>query len=185
MFYFYFLFFFQMLLMRVKIGITILENSQCLLKLNITEHCVCVLSRYSRVWLFVTLWTIRSSVHETFHAWILQWVAITSSRGSSRPRDWICVFHVSCIAGRFFTTEPPGKPQTGSGSVQKRLVKRTGGFLLSKGEMGQDRLDPETESGPGTGKEWRICCRISSQASPRNFLAPKGNKNQIKKQLSP
>ena len=28
------------------------------------------------------------------------------SRGSSRPRNWTCI---SCIAGRFFTTEPPGK----------------------------------------------------------------------------
>ena len=34
------------------------------------------------------------------------------SRGSSQPRDQI---HVSYIAGRFFTTEPPGKPHQGSG----------------------------------------------------------------------
>jgi len=34
-------------------------------------------------------------------------VVMPSSRGSSQLRDrtW-----VSCIAGRFFTTEPPGKP---------------------------------------------------------------------------
>ena len=30
-----------------------------------------------------------------------------SSRGSSWPRDWTCI---SCIAGRFFTAEPLGKP---------------------------------------------------------------------------
>ena len=29
-------------------------------------------------------------------------------RGSSWPRVWT---HVSCVAGRFFTYEPPGKPQ--------------------------------------------------------------------------
>ena len=34
---------------------------------------------------------------------ILEWVAISSSRGPSWPRHQI---HVSCIAGRFFTTEP-------------------------------------------------------------------------------
>ena len=39
---------------------------------------------------------------------ILQWVAISFSRGSSQPRDWT---HVSCLASRFFTPEPPGKPQ--------------------------------------------------------------------------
>ena len=30
-----------------------------------------------------------------------------SSRGSSQPRDRT---HTSCIAGGFFTAEPPGKP---------------------------------------------------------------------------
>ena len=32
------------------------------------------------------------------------------SRGSSRPRDRTSVSYGSCIAGRFFTTEPLGKP---------------------------------------------------------------------------
>ena len=30
-----------------------------------------------------------SSVHETFQARVLEWVAISSSRGSSPPRDWL------------------------------------------------------------------------------------------------
>ena len=38
---------------------------------------------------------------------ILEWVAMPFSRGSSRSRDQT---PVSCIAGRFFTTEPQGKP---------------------------------------------------------------------------
>jgi len=42
-----------------------------------------------------------SSVHGIFQASILQWVAISSSRGASWPRIWTCV---SCIAGRFLTT---------------------------------------------------------------------------------
>ena len=41
------------------------------------------------------------------HARILARVAISSSRGSSWPRDWT---QASCTAGRFFTPEPPGKP---------------------------------------------------------------------------
>ena len=40
-----------------------------------------------------------SSVHEIFQARILKWVAISFSRGSSRPRDQT---QVSGIAGRFF-----------------------------------------------------------------------------------
>ena len=41
-----------------------------------------------------------SSVHEIFQARILEWVAISFSRGSSPPRDQTQVSH---IAGRFFT----------------------------------------------------------------------------------
>ena len=41
-----------------------------------------------------------SSVHGIFPARIVEWVAISSSRGSSQPRD--CT-HISCIADRFFT----------------------------------------------------------------------------------
>ena len=46
-------------------------------------------------------------VNWVFPAGILKWVAIPSSRVSSQPRDQT---HVSCIAGRFFTVEPLGKP---------------------------------------------------------------------------
>ena len=41
-----------------------------------------------------------SSVHRILQARILEWVAISFSRGSSRPRYQT---RVSCIAGRFFT----------------------------------------------------------------------------------
>ena len=46
------------------------------------------------------------SVHGISQSRILEWVAISFPRGSSWPRDWTCV---SCLAGEFFTTEPPGK----------------------------------------------------------------------------
>ena len=46
-----------------------------------------------------------SSVLGIFQARILEWVAISFSRGSSRPKDQASL---SCIAGGFFTTEPPG-----------------------------------------------------------------------------
>ena len=41
-----------------------------------------------------------SSIHRILQARILEWVAISFSRGSSWPRDRT---RVSCIAGRFFT----------------------------------------------------------------------------------
>ena len=46
------------------------------------------------------------TVHEIFQARILEWVVIFFSRGSSWPR----IESVSrALAGRFFTTRPPGK----------------------------------------------------------------------------
>ena len=48
-----------------------------------------------------------SSVHGIFLARITEWVAISSFRGSSGPRNQT---HVFCTEGRFFTTEQPEKP---------------------------------------------------------------------------
>ena len=53
-----------------------------------------------------------SSVHGISQARILEWIAITSSRGSSRPGTPTWVSWSPALAGRFFTTEPPGKPYT-------------------------------------------------------------------------
>ena len=45
-----------------------------------------------------------SSVQGIFQARILDWVAISFSRGSSWPRDWTCF---SCVAEAFLTTWSP------------------------------------------------------------------------------
>ena len=50
-----------------------------------------------------------SSVHVIFQARIKKWAAF-SSKGSSQPIDQTHIASVSCIAGRFFTTEISGKP---------------------------------------------------------------------------
>ena len=46
---------------------------------------------------------------------ILEWVAVSSSRGSSRPRDQT---QVSYTASRFFTSEPEEPIEIGKGRVQ-------------------------------------------------------------------
>ena len=48
-----------------------------------------------------------SYVHGISQARILEWVAMSSSRGSSPPRDRT---QISSIAAKFFITKPPGKP---------------------------------------------------------------------------
>jgi len=73
----------------------------------------CMLSRFSDVWLFATLWTIAHQFPLSIgffrqeHWIVLPW---SPPRESSKPRDWAHISCFSCIAGRFFTSEPPGKP---------------------------------------------------------------------------
>ena len=59
-------------------------------------------------WSVHTLWScplsnlieyssLHSSVHAILQASVLEWVAMPSSRGSSRPRDQTHVSYVSCV----------------------------------------------------------------------------------------
>ena len=69
--------------------------------------CVCV---YDYANSFATPQTVARkelSVHGFFQASILEWVASSSSRGSSRPKDQICVSYV--LTRRFFTTSTTWK----------------------------------------------------------------------------
>ena len=55
------------------------------------------------------------SVHGIFQAGILEWVAVSFSRGSSWPRDWTYISCVSCIGRLILTTAPHGKPSNVNG----------------------------------------------------------------------
>ena len=76
--------------------------------------CVCVwaggVQLLGRVRLFARAWLSPpgSSVRGILQTKILERVAIPSLKGSSPPRDQTQI----CIAGGFFTAEPPGKPHT-------------------------------------------------------------------------
>ena len=91
-----------------------------------------MLSRFSSVQLCATLWTVacQAALSMGFSkARILEWVAMTSSRGSSWPRDPTCgVPYVFCITGRFFITEPPKKPKllTNYGQLKYTSEKKIG-----------------------------------------------------------
>ena len=71
--------------------------------------CVCMLS-YVR--LIVTPWTVahQAPLSMRFCRWEYQsGLPFPTPGKASWPRDGIHVFWVSCIAGRFFTAEPPGE----------------------------------------------------------------------------
>ena len=78
----------------------------------------------SPVWLFDSMDCSLpgSSVHGVFQARILEWVAISYSRGSSQPRDRTSLSCVSCIAGGYFATEPPRKPYAAAKSLKLCLT---------------------------------------------------------------
>ena len=70
------------------------------------SHVLCLVAQ-SHVWLFVTTWTAARQAPLFMgirQARILEWTAMPSSRGSSKPRDRT---QVSRITGRFFTTWAP------------------------------------------------------------------------------
>ena len=67
----------------------------------------CMLHRFSRVRLFATPRTPGSSVHGILQARILEWVAISSSRGSSQPRDQTKSPGSPALADGFLPLVPP------------------------------------------------------------------------------
>ena len=72
----------------------------------IVHACVlsCSVVSYS-LWLH-WLHSQPDSVHIIFHSRILEWVAISSTRGSSQPRDWTCISCISYI-GRWILYHYP------------------------------------------------------------------------------
>ena len=52
-----------------------------------------------------------SSIHETSQATVLEWVAISFSRGSSPPRDRTCVSYISYIGRRILYRCPTWEKQ--------------------------------------------------------------------------
>ena len=79
------------------------------------ENYSCVLSHFSHVQLFepMNCSLSGSSLRGILQARILEWVAFSFSKGSSQPRDWTRVSHVSCIVRCVLTTsKSPGKEKT-------------------------------------------------------------------------
>ena len=64
--------------------------------------CVCVLSHVQFFCNPMDCSPSGSSLHGISQARILEWVAISSPRGTSQPRDWTHVSCISCTASEFF-----------------------------------------------------------------------------------
>ena len=91
------------------------------------SHCACVracMHAHARAQSCLTLCKpidcspSSSYIYGISQARILEWVAIPFSRGSAQPRDRACI---SCDAGGFSTTEPPGNLGWLAGSLPVSL----------------------------------------------------------------
>ena len=63
------------------------------------------------------------SVHGISQARILEWAAISYSRDLPNPGTEPAALQVSGIAGRFFTTEPLGKPEAAQSLISIEILK--------------------------------------------------------------
>ena len=81
------------------------------------------------------LWLASLLCHEILQVRILEWVAMLSSKGSSQPRDRTHISSSLCIAGRFFTTEPWGKPIIIWSSYYNLTLEKTLESLLDYKEI--------------------------------------------------
>ena len=94
-----------------------------------------------------------SSVHGILQARILEWVAISSSRGSSQPRDWTWV---SCLVGRRFnlwaTREVPHASKVMLKILQARLQQWTMNFQIFKLDL-EKAEEPEIKLPTSAGSQ--------------------------------
>ena len=99
-----------------------------------------------------------SSVHGISQARLVECVAISSSRGLPNPRIQPEAPKSPALAGRFFTAEPPGKPQSSLG--YQKLDLKTGQSPWDTD--GPQPPDPATgRSGPWAtllGLDSLCCC---------------------------
>ena len=78
-----------------------------------------------------------SSVHGMFQTRILEWVAISYSKGSSQYRNELASPVSPALASRFFTTVPPGKPLICLG-LFKVIKNPNFGILWAPGQKEQE-----------------------------------------------
>jgi len=101
------------------------------------------------------------SVHGILQARILEWVAISFSRGSSRPRDQT---QVSCTTGRLFTNRATREALKWK-SLSRVQLFATHGLYSPWNSPGQNT--PTQGSNPGLPHCRQILYQLSHKGSPR------------------
>ena len=139
--------------------------------LKYLDNSVCMLSHFSHVQLFATFWIVAHQAPLSMgilQARTLEWVAMPSSRGSSQPRDQICIPHAFCIGRWVLSThsstlawqipwaEEPGRLQS-MGSESDKTERLHFHFSLSCiGEENGNPLQCSSLENPRDGGAWWV-----------------------------
>ena len=91
-----------------------------------TPYSVCCAQTLSCVQLFATPWTVahQSSVHGILSARILEWVATSSFRGSSRPRHQIKTLSLQILYYQQHLGSPTQWNPTNTSFINRRFVTK-------------------------------------------------------------
>ena len=98
------------------------QSLQDIVKVSIRKE-TCVMFSHSVTSDSVTPWTVACQAPlsmDILQARILEWVAISFSKGSSQPRDRT---QVSALQEDSWPSEPPGKPRKQTGKLNKFVSK--------------------------------------------------------------
>ena len=106
-----------------------------------------------------------SSVRGVLQARILQWVVISSSRESFRPRDRTCVSYVSSVAGGFFQSLTTGKPLSSSlWHFTIRTLTSNNSFVMPCAKESSALLEGVCVLKKGSPTSWISCLMIRGGA---------------------
>ena len=118
--------------------------------------CVCACSVMSNSVSPHGLYPPGSSIHGISQASILEWVTISYSRGSSRPRDQT---HISCI-GKWIclSLSHLGHPLDIMASPQKKLIERSSSSDLLKNYVEESQPSKNFRFPGNTQPFWVVTC---------------------------
>ena len=141
--------------------VVVVQEFSCILACGILVPPPGICVPYIGRWIF-NHWTtrvkvkVKSLVHGILQARILEWVAISFSRGSSRPRDQTQVSHIACRHFNLCTNREALKYKTPSTNIKgfkggkEARLKEEGGGSRRGGEKGVAlQMSPATYRCPG------------------------------------
>ena len=112
--------------------------------------CICMLSSFSHVQLFATLWTVPHQAPLSMGFSRQEyWSAIPSSKESSQLRNWAHISYISCIGRQFLYHQHQLGGPLGYWETHKDLSKcKTRNYKTPRGEHRQNTFRHKSQEDP-------------------------------------